>query len=1283
MARRGHFDTDSTKILIDNCASASITNDPRDCATPPVQVNRIIRGIGGDIRTDRIYRTTIKWTIEDDDGAPHTILLPRSYYLPESPAKLLSPQHWAQVANDHSPAPRGTYCYTYDDAIELVWAQRRHRRTIPLEVRGSNVGSIHTAPGFSAYCAFCSDAGEDGAAADLQEPIVLAQNLIAPDDLHDETPTTPSVTTTPPVTTHIIPTDEESLPDPSLLPLDELQTEDLFPSPDTFSIDLPHPPPATEGDNNRRATEGASEGANNKPEIDETFLPNSPSAQLLRLHHRTGHTSMRKLQDMAKMGLLPRKLATCNVPICTACAFGKATRRPWRNKPSATKKSRTITRPGRVVSVDQLVSPTPGYIAQLRGTPTRRRYKAATIFVDHASGAGYVHIQRSTSADETIEAKRRFEAWADTHGVSVSHYHADNGIFADNKFRKAVRDDNQTISFCGVNAHFQNGRAERRIRELQDTARTMLIHAHRRWSKAIDAHLWPYALRYAADIYNNTPTMARHGKAPIEIFSGGPVNFDITTAHTFGCPAYVLHNDMQAGKKIPKWTSRARVGIYLGFSAQHARTVSLILSLSSGLTSPQFHVRFDDTFTTVRPGNPQPTSLWQEKAGFTTTSEEKTKKQRQTKPEKRTPTPAPTVTEPTQAPEPTDGPGETETTQDQQEAILETGVEDEAPTSPVVPQPDRHYVEGARRSTRTRRPTPRYQQYLQAQATEFVPYEALYTAQLDRIAEMDPIHAFASSNSDPDAMYWHQAMREPDRDEFLKAAQAEVDSHTKNGLWEVVKRATVPRGALISRGVWAMKRKRRIFTQEVYKWKARLAFDGSKQTKNLNYWDTYAPVISWPIVRFILTLAIIERWKMVQVDFVLAYTQAPVETDMYMSVPKGFKIDGTDGDDYVLKIKKNYYGQKQAGRVWNRHLVRKLKEIGFTQSPTEECLFYLGKTIYILYTDDSILTGPDQREIDYVLRRMKEVGLKITHDDGVDDFLGVNVSPKSDGTIHLTQPHLIDSVLTDLRLAGTTVQPKFIPCPSTVVPGRDLDAAPFDGHFHYRAVIGKLNFLEKTTRPDISYAAHQAARFSSNPRETHGKALKWLGRYLNHTRDKGIILRPDASRGFEVYADADFCGNFVPHQAPRDPDTARSRSGFIIFYARCPLHWQSKLQTEFALSTTEAELISMSQALRAALPIMEIIKELRHAGFPLLPDLPAVKCRLFEDNNGAIELATTTKIRPRTRYINVKWFHFRSYYERKELDILPCDTDDMVADYLTKGLPREPFERHRFTVAGW
>jgi hypothetical protein len=114
-------------------------------------------------------------------------------------------------------------------------------------------------------------------------------------------------------------------------------------------------------------------------------------------------------------------------------------------------------------------------------------------------------IQKTMNTSETIEAKESFERFARAHGITVTHYHADNGRFADNKFREAVALRHQTLSFCGVNAHFQNGVAERRIRELQDMARTMLIHANRRWPQAITANLWPYALRMANDAFNSMP----------------------------------------------------------------------------------------------------------------------------------------------------------------------------------------------------------------------------------------------------------------------------------------------------------------------------------------------------------------------------------------------------------------------------------------------------------------------------------------------------------------------------------------------------------------------------------------------------------------------------------------------------------------------------------------------------------------------------------------------------------------------------------------------------------
>ena len=273
---------------------------------------------------------------------------------------------------------------------------------------------------------------------------------------------------------------------------------------------------------------------------------------------------MHKLQCMAKDGTLPHRLASCPIPLCTSCLYGKASRKPWRDKPSAQSVPRKVTRPGQCVSVDQLVSTTPGQVAQLRGRPTTKRYNVATIFVDHYSDMSFVNIQKTTSDEETIKGKEKFEAYAASCGVNIQHCHADNGIFADNKFRKAIIVAHQTLSFCGVNAHFQNAVAERRIRELQDTARTMLIHATRRWPTAVDTHLWPYALRHANDMFNNTPYKKNNFITPLGKFSGTKVAFNPKHAHTFGCPVYILDNNLWQGQQIDKWSEYARVGILLG-----------------------------------------------------------------------------------------------------------------------------------------------------------------------------------------------------------------------------------------------------------------------------------------------------------------------------------------------------------------------------------------------------------------------------------------------------------------------------------------------------------------------------------------------------------------------------------------------------------------------------------------------------------------------------------------------------------------------------------------------
>ena len=423
-AHKMRFDTDSKNLRVDNGASRCMSSHIEDFVDVPKQTNLGVEGLTGTAKGN--FEGTIEWRIEDDDGRKHTIRLPGSLYVPKANIRLLSPQHWSQIAKDNKPERRGTWSGTYDDCIEMWWDQRKYKRTVPLDPNSTNVGTISMAPGYTRYHAFAAEMGEpegDGYDEDLTyEPKVVT------DDEDNEWCTECE-------------TDEES---------DEMRTDPL----------------RTEFDLN---------GPTNEPEAkvdidEEEHIPQKDSASLLWWHHRLGHLSPTKLRILAKMGIM-----------CTSCLYGKATRRPWRSKTrnSSRWKQEPLTKPGQCVSVDQLESTTPGLIAQLRGIPTKKRYRGATVFVDQFSGLSYIHLQKTLSGEETVSAKEAFERYARSHGVQVIHYHADNGIFADNKWRKACADNSQRLTFCGVNAHFQNGVAERRIRELQEQARTMLIHANK------------------------------------------------------------------------------------------------------------------------------------------------------------------------------------------------------------------------------------------------------------------------------------------------------------------------------------------------------------------------------------------------------------------------------------------------------------------------------------------------------------------------------------------------------------------------------------------------------------------------------------------------------------------------------------------------------------------------------------------------------------------------------------------------------------------------------------
>jgi hypothetical protein len=233
-------------------------------------------------------------------------------------------------------------------------------------------------------------------------------------------------------------------------------------------------------------------------------------------------------------------------------------------------------------------------------------------------------------------------------------------------------------------------------------------------------------------------------------------------------------------------------------------------------------------------------------------------------------------------------------------------------------------------------------------------------------------------------------------------------------------------------------------------------------------------------------------------------------------------------------------------------------------------------------------------------------------------------------------------------------------------------------------MIGKLNYLAQTTRPDIMYAMHQLTKYSSNPREPHEDATLYLIRYLKKTRDIGLKFTPDPDKGFKCYCDANFSGLWKKQFARCDPSTSKSRSGWVVFYAGCPIIWASCLQTQtqVALSTTEAEYITMSQSLRDVLPIMFFIQEMKEKGFQVICTQPYVYCKVFEDNSGALELARLPKLRPRTKHISVCYHHFREHVRNGLIKIFLVDTKDQTADILTKALPQNDFQCHRRHMCG-
>ena len=544
--------------------------------------------------------------------------------------------------------------------------------------------------------------------------------------------------------------------------------------------------------------------------------------------------------------------------------------------------------------------------------------------------------------------------------------------------------------------------------------------------------------------------------------------------------------------------------------------------------------------------------------------------------------------------------------------------------------------------------------------------------------------ASKKSKSDPDTLTWEQAMSESPEEvaKWKEAADKEIKALEQKKTWQEVPSSEAT--TKIIPGTWVFRRKRNP-SGEIIKHKARWVIRGDLQ--EVDFQDTWAPVVNWTTVRIFLSLSMLLGWTTKALDFSNAFLHAslPDSEVVFAHLLRGFKsMMQTKGQKVVLRMQKSIYGLWVAPKLWYLHLLKALEKLGFKMSSYDQCLLYHATALLVTFVDDCGLAIKDPSYVEHFVTELRKMGFELEVEGDFTAFLGVAMERNSDGTIHMHQKGLIQKILEASKMEhcnGTWT-------PTTLAAlGSDPDGPLWpQTPWKYSSIVGMLLYLSTNTRPDITFAVSQVGCFNKEPRVSHAKAVKMIIRYLKRTFDKGTIIRFTNKLELVCHADADFAGLFG-HEVPRDPTSARSRGGYIIRLRGIPVFWKSSLLTAICLSTLEAEHQCLSKAMTQMISFKLLVEELIEA--LVLPNPKAtIVAHVFEDNQGALLLATNQRVTSRTKCFHVKWHHFWCHVSENngqdgKIVVLKVESCNQDADCFTKGSPRELFERNRKSVQGW
>ena len=356
-----------------------------------------------------------------------------------------------------------------------------------------------------------------------------------------------------------------------------------------------------------------------------------------------------------------------------------------------------------------------------------------------------------------------------------------------------------------------------------------------------------------------------------------------------------------------------------------------------------------------------------------------------------------------------------------------------------------------RRSTRDRRPNPRYfnPDFVNAEnlfysefgilspensfisTLEFlngnknnsfaIALSLLHEDKIDEDNILNGLHplAFMAKANAEDTPNYYQAMNGPDAEGFYKAMQDEMESLESMDPWEEIPITSVPNGKRVLDSTWVFKRKR-YPDGSVRSLKARWCVRGDQQIEGVDFFDTYAPVVAWSTVPLLLILSVTLGLATKQVDYTQAFVQADLDDEVYVRMPRGFEKDG-----YVYRLKKSVYGLRQSPLKFFTTLKKGLEARGFKNSILDPCLFISKDVICVCFVDDCLFFARNTEAIDQVIDNLQKpcpTAFKLKVESDVAGFLGILMQKQNDGTIELLQTGLIDRIITVTGLASSAAK---------------------------------------------------------------------------------------------------------------------------------------------------------------------------------------------------------------------------------------------------------------------